>query len=184
MGAASIVLYVVMNYISAGIGIADSVSALGVMIAFYYGLTGFACCLVLPAHPGPAARNLWSGASCPLLGVGDHVGHRLQPLLHWGPGHSATRGGCRAALGHRRRVPDRPGLARARGGPDARLRRPFRPAFFRGEVLNRHPHPGARGPRGPVGLFGVGEEPEGVRGRCPSRPSSGRAGPSARPARS
>jgi len=43
MGAASIVLYVIMNYISAGSVIADAVSALGVMIAFYYGLTGFSC---------------------------------------------------------------------------------------------------------------------------------------------
>ena len=43
MGAASIVLYVVMNYISAGTVISDAVSALGVMIAFYYGLTGFSC---------------------------------------------------------------------------------------------------------------------------------------------
>jgi amino acid transporter len=41
MGSVSIVLYVIMNYISAGTVIADAVSALGVMIAFYYGLTGF-----------------------------------------------------------------------------------------------------------------------------------------------
>ena len=32
-----------MNYISAGTVISDSVTALGVLIAFYYGLTGLAC---------------------------------------------------------------------------------------------------------------------------------------------
>ena len=37
-----------MNYISAGTVIADSVSALGVMIAFYYGLTGFECVWFYP----------------------------------------------------------------------------------------------------------------------------------------
>jgi len=42
-GVVSIVLYVIMNFISAGAVIVDSVSALGVMIAFYYGLTGFSC---------------------------------------------------------------------------------------------------------------------------------------------
>ena len=43
MGAVSIVLYVIMNFISAGTVIVDSVTALGVLIAFYYGLTGLAC---------------------------------------------------------------------------------------------------------------------------------------------
>ena len=42
-GGVSIVLYVIMNYVSGGNVIADAVSALGVMIAFYYGLTGFSC---------------------------------------------------------------------------------------------------------------------------------------------
>ena len=43
MGIVSIVLYGVMNYLSAGQVIKDSVDSLGVMIAFYYGLTGFSC---------------------------------------------------------------------------------------------------------------------------------------------
>ena len=44
MGAVSIALYVAMNYLSNGSSvIGDSVTALGAMIAFYYGLTGFAC---------------------------------------------------------------------------------------------------------------------------------------------
>ena len=52
MGGVSIALYVTMNYLSNGNSvIADSVSALGVMIAFYYGLTGLRLRLVLPQHP-------------------------------------------------------------------------------------------------------------------------------------
>ena len=43
-GGVSIVLYVMLNYTSNATSvIADCVSALGMMIAFYYGLTGFAC---------------------------------------------------------------------------------------------------------------------------------------------
>src|SRR6266496_3826677 len=44
MGAVSIVVYVGLNYSSNGIGvIGDAVIAIGLYIAFYYGLTGFAC---------------------------------------------------------------------------------------------------------------------------------------------
>jgi amino acid transporter len=43
MGGISAVLYLVMNFTSGGNTIADSVTACGIMIAFYYGLTGFAC---------------------------------------------------------------------------------------------------------------------------------------------
>jgi amino acid transporter len=43
MGAISAVLYVVMNYLSGGQVISDSVTSCGVFIALYYGTTGFAC---------------------------------------------------------------------------------------------------------------------------------------------
>src|SRR6516164_7328803 len=44
MGAVSIVLYVGLNYTHNGIGvIGDAVIAIGLYIAFYYGMTGFAC---------------------------------------------------------------------------------------------------------------------------------------------
>jgi amino acid transporter len=42
MGAVSIVFYVGLTLISADI-LADTIAAVGLMIAFYYGLTGFAC---------------------------------------------------------------------------------------------------------------------------------------------
>src|ERR1019366_8858992 len=41
MGGVSAVMYAAMNYISGGDVIADAVTAIGVWIAFYYGLTGF-----------------------------------------------------------------------------------------------------------------------------------------------
>jgi amino acid transporter len=42
MGAVSIVFYVGLTLLSANI-LADTIAAVGLMIAFYYGLTGFAC---------------------------------------------------------------------------------------------------------------------------------------------
>jgi amino acid transporter len=43
MGGISIVMYAMMNYLSGGNMIADSVTAIGVWISFYYGLTGWTC---------------------------------------------------------------------------------------------------------------------------------------------
>jgi amino acid transporter len=43
MGAISALLYLALNFYSAGGLIFDAVTAIGMMIAFYYGLTGFAC---------------------------------------------------------------------------------------------------------------------------------------------
>ena len=43
MGAISIILYIPMNYLSGGNPIADAVTAIGLYIAFYYGLTAFSC---------------------------------------------------------------------------------------------------------------------------------------------
>ena len=51
MGGISIVLYAVMNYLSAGTVIADAVTGVGLWIAFYYGLTGFACAWYYRAQP-------------------------------------------------------------------------------------------------------------------------------------
>ena len=69
MGGVSIVLYVAMNYSSNGIGvIADSVTALGLFIAFYYGLTGFACVWYYRKNLTSSARNLFMQGILPLLG--------------------------------------------------------------------------------------------------------------------
>src|SRR5215831_12782350 len=60
MGGVSIIVYVLMNYTSNGIGvIGDAVIAIGLYIAFYYGLTGFACAWYYRLNLTSSARNLW-----------------------------------------------------------------------------------------------------------------------------
>ena len=67
--AISIVLYVAMNYIrDAGNVIADAVTALGLMIAFYYGLTGFACAWYYRKNLTSSPRNLLMQGILPVLG--------------------------------------------------------------------------------------------------------------------
>jgi len=68
MGGLSIVLYVWFNYMSGGNVIADAVTAIGLYIAFYYGLTGFACAWYYRKTLTSSARNLWMRGILPLLG--------------------------------------------------------------------------------------------------------------------
>ena len=103
---ASIVLYVIMNYISAGTVISDAVSALGVMIAFYYGLTGFSCAWYYratlsescpqPVDAGHPARS--RAVSC----CGRALG--LQPVVLLAAGQQLHQmaDDLLAPLGHRR----------------------------------------------------------------------------------
>jgi amino acid transporter len=68
MGAISIALYIPLNYISGGNPIADAVTALGLYIAFYYGMTAFACVWYYRKTLTKSARNLWMQGILPLLG--------------------------------------------------------------------------------------------------------------------
>ena len=69
MGAVSIVVYVAFNYMSNGIGIiGDAVIAIGLYIAFYYGLTGFACAWYYRRNLTSSARNLWMQGILPVAG--------------------------------------------------------------------------------------------------------------------
>ena len=68
-GGVSIVLYALLNYSHNPTSvIADAVTALGMMIAFYYGLTGFACFWYFRKNLTSSARNLWMQGILPLLG--------------------------------------------------------------------------------------------------------------------
>jgi amino acid transporter len=70
MGAISIVVYVGLNYSSNGIGvIGDAVIAIGLYIAFYYGLTGFACAWYYRRNLTSSARNLWMQGILPVTGA-------------------------------------------------------------------------------------------------------------------
>jgi amino acid transporter len=68
MGGISIVLYVLMNYLSHGIVISDAVTCCGIWIAFYYGLTAFACVWYYRKTLTSTTRNLWMQGILPLLG--------------------------------------------------------------------------------------------------------------------
>ena len=68
MGAVSILLYVPLNYLSGGNPIADAVTAIGLYIAFYYGLTAFSCVWYYRATLTSSAWNLWMRGILPGLG--------------------------------------------------------------------------------------------------------------------
>jgi amino acid transporter len=69
MGAISIIVYVAFNYSANGIGvIGDAVIAIGLYIAFYYGLTGFACAWYYRKNLTSSARNLWMQGILPVTG--------------------------------------------------------------------------------------------------------------------
>ncbi len=67
MGILSIVWYVGMKIVSENLFF-DAISALGLMIAFYYGLTGFACAIFYRHELLKSARNLVFMGIAPLAG--------------------------------------------------------------------------------------------------------------------
>ncbi len=67
MGVISAILYVALNFYSDGGLIADAVTAIGMMIAFYYGLTGFACAWYYRKELD-SPRNLLMRGIIPFLG--------------------------------------------------------------------------------------------------------------------
>ncbi len=70
MGLVSIAFYVAVNFASNGVGvIGDAVIAIGLYIAFYYGLTGFACAWYYRRNLTSSARNLWMQGILPVAGA-------------------------------------------------------------------------------------------------------------------
>jgi amino acid transporter len=67
MGVLSIVWYVGLTIVSENI-LFDSLAALGLMIAFYYGLTGFACTIYYRRELGRSAKSFLLIGVAPLLG--------------------------------------------------------------------------------------------------------------------
>jgi len=143
MGAISIVLYVAFNHVAGGYLIPDAVTAIGIWIAFYYGLTGFTCAWYYRKTLTRSARDLLMKGILPALGgvilyvaMGwclwqdwnyDNV--QAQSYTHWHlpfPPHSDAGGVFLIAV------------ASAAVGILAMLLWRFAsPAFFRGEILNR-----------------------------------------------
>ncbi|HYS33481.1 MAG TPA: APC family permease [Streptosporangiaceae bacterium] len=70
MGAVSTLVYVGLNFSSNGIGvIGDAVIAIGLYIAFYYGLTGFACAWYYRKNLTSSLRKLWMQGILPVTGA-------------------------------------------------------------------------------------------------------------------
>jgi amino acid transporter len=68
MGVVSVLLYIPLNYISKGNPIADAVTAIGLYIAFYYGLTAFSCVWYYRRSLTASAWNFWMRGVLPGLG--------------------------------------------------------------------------------------------------------------------
>jgi len=70
MGVVSIAFYVSVNYVSNATGVfGDAVTALGLFIAFYYGLTGFACAWYYRRNLRTSTRNLFMQGIFPVTGA-------------------------------------------------------------------------------------------------------------------
>jgi amino acid transporter len=70
MGVVSIGFYVSVNFVSNATGVfGDAVTALGFYIAFYYGLTGFACIWYYRRNLRTSGRNLWMQGILPVAGA-------------------------------------------------------------------------------------------------------------------
>ena len=67
MGVVSVVFYVGLTLMSSSV-LADSASAVGLLIAFYYGLTGFVAAWVFRKHWGSSVREFSVRILMPLLG--------------------------------------------------------------------------------------------------------------------
>jgi amino acid transporter len=137
-GAVAITLYIPLNYISGGNPIADAVTAIGLYIAFYYGLTAFSCVWYYRATLTGSGWNLWMRGILPGLGglimwlagfyslQSDWVASNSYtswtvPVLHW------QVGGIFIIAA----------LAAAAGVISFAFMRVTAPAFFRKETLTR-----------------------------------------------
>jgi amino acid transporter len=67
MGGVSILFYVALTLVSQNV-LGDSIAAVGLMIAFYYGMTGFACVWFYRRDIARGGRDLWMKGVLPFLG--------------------------------------------------------------------------------------------------------------------
>ena len=89
MGGVSAALYLAMNYFSSGGVIADAVTAIGILIAFYYGATGFACTWYYRRELTNSAGDFLLKGLIPFLGgLMLWVGMVLTTIQDWKPVNS------------------------------------------------------------------------------------------------
>lgn len=86
MGGVSALLYLAMNYFSNGQVIADAVTAIGILIAFYYGATGFACTWYYRRELTNSGQDFLLKGLIPFLGgLMLWVGMVLTTIQDWKP---------------------------------------------------------------------------------------------------
>ena len=91
VGLAGAACYVVMNFLSHGQVIGDAVSSCGLLIAFYYGLTGLTSAWAYRREWRRSARDLWLRIVLPALGGLVLVAAGVWSLRNnWDPANSAT----------------------------------------------------------------------------------------------
>jgi amino acid transporter len=92
MGVLSVVWFVAIVNLSTNV-LADSVTALGFLIAFYYGLTGVACAVYYRRELRRSARNLVLLGLAPLLGGLMLLGIFVKALVYYGdPANTSSPG--------------------------------------------------------------------------------------------
>ena len=141
MGVVSAVMYAAMNFVSGGNIIYDSVTAIGVWIAFYYGLTGWTCVWYYRKVLTRSTRDFFMKGLLPLLGGlilyaaggwsirNDYFYSSNQSYTSWTlpfPPHTEVGGVFLVAL-----------VSLLIGVVAMVIWRFVAPAFFRGETLNR-----------------------------------------------
>lgn len=90
-GLAGAVAYVVMNFLGHGQIIGDAVSSCGLMIAFYYGLTGLTSAWAYRGQWRRSAGDLWLRVALPAVGGLVLIAAGLWSLVNdWDPASSTT----------------------------------------------------------------------------------------------
>ena len=134
MGAVSIVFYVLMTRISTSV-LTDTVASVGLLIAFYYGLTAFACTWFYRNTLTKSWSHFVNRCALPLAGGLMLGGLFVYGLVYYAdPSHSDGDGV--SFFGHRIGAVSFIGLvALVLGVVLMTAYRHARPAFFRGETL-------------------------------------------------
>ncbi len=92
MGTVSIIWYVAIVNISTNV-LADSITAIGFAIAFYYGLTGFACAIYFRRELTKSAKNFFYIGVLPVVGGLMLSFIFVYALVHyWNPANDSTAG--------------------------------------------------------------------------------------------
>jgi amino acid transporter len=92
MGVAAVVWYVAIVNLSTHV-LADSITALGFMIAFYYGLTGFACAIYYRRELFKSVKNFVYIGLAPVLGGGILFAIFIKALITYSePKNTTTKG--------------------------------------------------------------------------------------------